>query len=92
MVGVNTAILSPSGGSVGIGFAIPSDMVRTVVQQIEKNGHVTRGYLGVEMQPINASMAAALKLPKLRTGMRALWWPASSRTRRRPMPGCSPAT
>ena len=68
VVGVNTAILSPTGGSVGIGFAIPSNMVRNVVDQIEKNGHVTRGYLGVEMQPIDASMAAALKLPKASFG------------------------
>jgi serine protease Do len=68
VVGVNTAILSPSGGSVGIGFAIPSDMVRNVVAQILKDGHVTRGYLGVEMQPIDASMAAALKLPKAAFG------------------------
>ncbi len=68
VVGVNTAILSPTGGSVGIGFAIPSDMVRNVVAQIEKNGHVTRGYLGVEMQPIDAAMAAALKLPKTQNG------------------------
>ncbi len=62
VVGVNTAILSPTGGSVGIGFAIPSDMVRTVVAQLEKDGHVTRGYLGVETQPISPAMAAALKL------------------------------
>ncbi len=68
VVGVNTAILSPTGGSVGIGFAIPSNMVRTVVDQIEKSGHVTRGYLGVEMQPINAAMASALKLPKVPSG------------------------
>lgn len=68
VIGVNTAILSPTGGSVGIGFAIPSNMVRNVVDQIEKNGHVTRGFLGVEMQPINGSMAAALKLPKTERG------------------------
>ena len=44
VIGMNTAILSPTGGSVGIGFAIPSDMIRTVAAQLEKNGHVTRGY------------------------------------------------
>ena len=64
VVGVNTAILSPSGGSIGIGFAIPSNMVKTVVADIEKNGHVTRGYLGVQAQPVTPSMVAALKLPK----------------------------
>ena len=63
VVGVNTAILSPSGGSVGIGFAIPSDTVRTVVAQLEKDGHVTRGYLGVQAQAIGGPMRAALHLP-----------------------------
>jgi len=63
VVGVNTAILSPSGGSVGIGFAIPSDTVKTVVAQLEKSGHVTRGYLGVEAQPVSPAMSSALQLP-----------------------------
>ncbi len=63
VVGVNTAILSPSGGSVGIGFAIPSDTVRSVVAQLETSGHVTRGYLGVQTQGINGAMSAALHLP-----------------------------
>ncbi len=60
VIGINTAILSPTGGSVGIGFAIPSDTVRTVVAQLEKSGHVTRGYLGVEAQGITPDMASAL--------------------------------
>ena len=47
MIGINTAIISPTGGSVGIGFAIPSDMVKRVVTQLIDNGKVTRGYLGV---------------------------------------------
>lgn len=63
VVGVNSAILSPSGGSIGIGFAIPADVVKTVVADLEKNGHVTRGYAGVETQPIAPAMARALKLP-----------------------------
>ena len=62
VVGVNTAILSPSGGSVGIGFAIPSDIVRTVVAELQAHGQVTRGYLGVETQPVTPAMAAALHL------------------------------
>ncbi|PYD60161.1 endopeptidase [Novacetimonas maltaceti] len=62
VVGVNTAILSPSGGSIGIGFAIPSDTVKNVVEQLEKTGHVTRGYLGVTAQAITPSMATALGL------------------------------
>ncbi len=63
VVGVNTAIFSPSGGSVGIGFAIPSDVVRNVVAQLEAHGKVTRSYLGVEAQQITPAMARALSLP-----------------------------
>jgi serine protease Do len=63
VVGVNTAIYSPSGGSVGIGFAIPSNTVKAVVAQLEKSGHVTRGFIGVSAQGVNASMASALHLP-----------------------------
>jgi serine protease Do len=68
VVGVNTAILSPSGGSIGIGFAIPSDMVRTVVAELQTHGHVTRGYLGVQTQPVTAAMATALHLPEADKG------------------------
>jgi serine protease Do len=60
VIGMNTAILSPSGGSIGIGFAIPSDMIRTVVAQLETSGHVTRGYIGVEAQQVSATMATAM--------------------------------
>jgi serine protease Do len=64
VVGVNTAILSPNGGgSVGIGFAIPSNTVKNVVAQLEKSGHVTRGYIGVQAQGVTAAMADALHLP-----------------------------
>ena len=62
VVGMNTAILSPSGGSVGIGFAIPSNMIKTVVAQLEQSGHVTRGYIGVEAQPVSDTMAKAMGL------------------------------
>ncbi len=62
VIGVNTAILSPSGGSIGIGFAIPSDTVKTVVAQLESSGKVTRGYIGVEAQPVGEAMAKALRL------------------------------
>ena len=63
VVGVNTAILSPSGGSIGIGFAIPSDMVRKVVAELQSTGTVTRGYLGVETQKVSSDIRKALKLP-----------------------------
>ena len=62
VIGVNTAILSPSGGSVGIGFAIPSDTVRAVVAELQRSGHVTRGYLGVQAQQIGRDMSTALHL------------------------------
>lgn len=63
VIGVNTAILSPSGGSVGIGFAIPSNMIKRVVTQLIEHGSVTRGFLGVSAQMISPQMAQVLKLP-----------------------------
>jgi serine protease Do len=60
VVGVNTAIFSPSGGSVGIGFAIASDVVKTVVQQLKDSGSVERGWLGVEIQPVTPDLADSL--------------------------------
>ena len=60
VIGMNTAILSPSGGSVGIGFAIPSDTIRSVAAQLEASGHVTRGYIGVEAQELTRATAQAL--------------------------------
>jgi serine protease Do len=64
VIGMNTAIFSPSGGSVGIGFAIPSDMIRTVSNQLVATGHVTRGYVGVGTQAVSGAMAKALHLPE----------------------------
>ncbi len=60
VVGVNTAIFSPSGGSVGIGFAIASDVVQSVVQSLKDHGAVARGWLGVEIQPVSADIADSL--------------------------------
>jgi serine protease Do len=63
VIGINTAIYSPNGGgSVGIGFAIPSNIAKPIVEQLEKNGSVTRGWLGVEMQAITPDMEDALGL------------------------------
>jgi serine protease Do len=62
VIGVNTAIFSPSGGSVGIGFAIPAQTVRNVVEQLRSKGAVTRGALGVEVQPLTPQLAHALGL------------------------------
>ena len=62
VLGVNTAIFSPSGGSVGIGFAIPSNVVKAVVAELEAHGHMDRGYIGLVSQPVTPEMAAALNL------------------------------
>lgn len=66
VIGVNTAIFSPSGGSVGIGFAIPSNLVETVVAQLQEKGRVERGYLGASLQPVDRTMADALGLTEAR--------------------------
>src|SRR5262245_63642300 len=62
VVGVNTAIFSPSGGSVGIAFAIPADTVKAVVEQLKSNGQVDRGWLGVQIQALSADVAESLGL------------------------------
>ncbi len=62
VIGVNTAIFSPSGGSVGIAFAIPSDTVKTVVAQLRDKGSVTRGWIGVQIQTVTPDIADSLGL------------------------------
>jgi serine protease Do len=62
VVGVNTAIYSPSGGNVGIAFAIPSETVKQVVAQLKDKGHVTRGWIGVQIQPVTKDIADSLGL------------------------------
>ena len=62
VIGVTTAIFSPSGGSVGIGFAIPADTVKNVVMQLKEHGSVTRGWIGVQIQPVNKDIADSLGL------------------------------
>ncbi len=63
VIGMNTAIFSPSGGSVGIGFAIPSNTIEKVVAELKRSGTITRGWLGVQIQSLNEEAAAALGLP-----------------------------
>ena len=63
VVGVNTAITTRSGGSIGIGFAIPSRMVRTVLDGIISNGRVSRGWLGVQIQPLTDELARSFGAP-----------------------------
>ena len=60
VVGVTTAILSPSGGSVGLGFAIPAETVASVVAELEAHGRVSRGYLGISVQAMTPALAQAL--------------------------------
>jgi len=62
VVGVNTAIYSPSGGNVGIGFAIPSSIARLVVKHLQEEGHANHGYLGISVQVVGPEIAGALHM------------------------------
>ncbi len=64
VIGVNTAIFSPTGGNVGLGFSIPAELAYPVIQQLRATGTVKRGYLGVGIQPLSTDIAAGLGLPK----------------------------
>jgi serine protease Do len=64
VIGVNTAIISPTGGSIGIGFAVPSDTVQAVVQQLKEFGEVRRGWLGVKIQTVSEDIAESLGVPE----------------------------
>jgi serine protease Do len=64
VVGVNTAIYSPSGGSVGIAFSIPASTVKTVIAQLKDKGSVSRGWIGVQIQPVSQDIADSLGLKK----------------------------
>ena len=89
VVGVNTAIISPSGGSIGIGFAVPSKTALPVIDQLKQFGETRRGWLGVRIQQVTDEIAESLEASSRRA---ARWWPAST-TRGRPSPpASSPAT
>jgi Do/DeqQ family serine protease len=62
LIGINSQIFSPTGGNIGIGFAIPSNMAKDVMRQLISTGHVRRGMLGVNIQPVTADLAASLGL------------------------------
>ena len=64
VIGVNTAIFSPTGGNVGVGFAIPAELAQPVIEQLRSSGKVRRGYLGVQIQNMSPAIAASLGLPK----------------------------
>lgn len=64
VVGINSAIYSPSGGSVGIGFSIPSNLAKGIISQIKEFGHPRRGWLGVRIQTVSSELAEGLRLPQ----------------------------
>ncbi len=64
VIGINTAIYSPNGGSVGIGFAIPSSLAKPVIEQLREHGKVERGWLGVQIQDVTPDIAKSLGLPR----------------------------
>jgi serine protease Do len=64
VIGINTAIYSPNGGSVGIGFAIPASLAKPVIEQLREHGKVERGWLGVQIQQVTPEIAKGLGLPK----------------------------
>src|SRR5690606_38345669 len=64
VIGINTAIISPSGGSIGIGFSIPSQLAVGVIEQLREFGRTRRGWLGVRIQPVTADMAASLGMER----------------------------
>ena len=69
VVGMNSMIFSPSGGSVGIGFAIPASLIHDVVAQLKAHGHVTRGYLGVNIQSVTPDIASSLGIKDTKGAM-----------------------
>ncbi len=66
VIGINSAIFSPSGGNIGIGFAVPSAMAQPILKQLRESGHVSRGWLGVKIQEVNAQIAESVGLDKAR--------------------------
>jgi len=66
LIGINSQIITPNGGNVGIGFAIPSNMARSVMNQLVGRGKVQRGMLGVSIQPVTSDLASSLGLKEVR--------------------------
>lgn len=62
LVGINTAIYAPSGGNIGIGFAIPANMVRSIMRELIEHGRVRRGYVGLTVEPLNVELAKAFEV------------------------------
>jgi Do/DeqQ family serine protease len=81
LVGINSQILSPSGGNIGIGFAIPSNMARNVMEQLIQTGKVERGHLGIAIQPVTPEIASELGLSETRGVVVASVTPSSAAAR-----------
>ncbi|HEX8476051.1 MAG TPA: DegQ family serine endoprotease [Pyrinomonadaceae bacterium] len=77
LIGINSQILSPSGGNIGIGFAIPANMAKSVMEQLVKTGKVRRGMLGVQIQQITSDLAAGLGLKEVRGALVSTVQPGS---------------
>ncbi len=87
LAGINSQIVSPSGGNIGIGFAIPSNMARSVTEQLTHSGKVSRGMLGVAIQPVTSDLARALNLKEVRGGLVSSVEPGSPAERAGLRPG-----
>ncbi len=87
VVGMNTAIFSPSGGNIGIGFAVPSKMVQHIVAQLRDHGSVQRGWLGVSLQPLDQDLATAMRVSDAKGALVAAVEPNSPAARGGLQPG-----
>jgi serine protease Do len=87
VVGINTAIFSPSGGSIGIGFAIPSALARPIIEQLRATGKVERGWIGARIQPVTDEIAEAVGLDKARGAMIGAIDPSSPAAQAKLQPG-----
>ena len=87
VIGINTAIYSPSGGSIGIGFAIPSASARPIIDQLRVTGKVVRGSIGAHIQPVTDDIAEAIGLDRSRGGMIASIDPGSPAALAKLQPG-----
>jgi serine protease Do len=87
VIGINTVIYSPSGGSIGIGFAIPSTLAQPIIEQLKASGKVERGWIGARIQPVSDDIAESVGLDKARGAMIATIDPDSPAQQAKLQPG-----
>ncbi len=87
VIGINTAIFSPTGGNIGLGFAIPSSLAEPIVAQLKEHGRVERGLLGVQIQPVTDDLAQSLSLNSTKGALVASVVPDSAATKAGIKPG-----